>query len=536
MSSTSESIQYRPLKAPRSHGSVLLEPGLARYAEEILANRRLFQSADEVLVDELPLPEFRRLARRNLLETACRHTWSYLSPFPLPETDVPLVLSGHQPALYHPGVWFKNFVAGSLAERTAGLAVHVIADSDVAALPSVLVPTGEAEELTRVRVPYDDPGDRLAWEMTCTRNVALLGSFAKRVKATLPRESRETLLDAYWPEVMRQIDQGDPPGLAFSKARHRLEAAWGNRSLEVPLGQLCGTEGFYRFTLHLLRHLPRLHLAYNESVRAYRGTHRIRSTSHPVPCLEEVGAALEAPLWVWTDAQPHRRRLLVRQVGDNLELSDQEGWHAEVPAEGESAVRALGRLADEGVYLRPKALLTTMYMRMALADGFIHGIGGAKYDQVTDSILSRFFGLTAPGFQVATSTIHLPLPTEEPPDLSVQEVESQLRDLRFNPDRFLSVEARLRPGVSPLLEAKRDLLAEVPQKKEKIAWHQRLTEVNRQFEPLVGQAESRLLELLAEASTAADRQAVRDFREYPWTLYPEHTLRNLLLDLSHDAA
>ena len=40
-------------------------------------------------------------------------------------------------------------------------------------------------------------------------------------------------------------------------------------------------------------------------------------------------------------------------------------------------------LQTRGIKLRSRALTTTMFVRLFLADAFLHGIGGAKYDEVT---------------------------------------------------------------------------------------------------------------------------------------------------------
>ena len=53
--------------------------------------------------------------------------------------------------------------------------------------------------------------------------------------------------------------------------------------------------------------------------------------------------------------------------------------------------------------------MTTMYLRFYLSDLFIHGIGGAKYDELTDEIIRRFFGIEPPRYLTATATIRLPI-------------------------------------------------------------------------------------------------------------------------------
>ena len=51
-----------------------------------------------------------------------------------------------------------------------------------------------------------------------------------------------------------------------------------------------------------------------------------------------------------------------------------------------------------------------MYARLFLADLFIHGIGGAKYDELTDELMRRFFKIEPPEFLTLTGTLLLPFP------------------------------------------------------------------------------------------------------------------------------
>ena len=50
-----------------------------------------------------------------------------------------------------------------------------------------------------------------------------------------------------------------------------------------------------------------------------------------------------------------------------------------------------------------------MFARLFLCDLFIHGIGGAKYDQMTDAIIERFFGFAPPDYLTVTATAKLPI-------------------------------------------------------------------------------------------------------------------------------
>ena len=120
--------------------------------------------------------------------------------------------------------------------------------------------------------------------------------------------------------------------------------------------------------------------------------------NHPVPNLAADSEWIEAPFWLWSASAPRRRRLFVRRRDkDCLLLTDRRRIEVELPlAEGGDASRAVKVLADlpsQGIKLRSRALATTLFARLVLADLFIHGIGGAKYDQLTDELIRRFFGL-----------------------------------------------------------------------------------------------------------------------------------------------
>ena len=94
-------------------------------------------------------------------------------------------------------------------------------------------------------------------------------------------------------------------------------------------------------------------------------------------------------------------------------------------------------LPAEGIHIRSRALITTLWARLVLGDLFLHGIGGAKYDQVTDALICGFFGLRPPGFMVLSATLHLPIqrPTadvERPKDIA-----AELRRLVYHPERYI---------------------------------------------------------------------------------------------------
>jgi hypothetical protein len=117
----------------------------------------------------------------------------------------------------------------------------------------------------------------------------------------------------------------------------------------------------------------------------------------------------------------------------------------------------LSTLPERGWRLRPRALTTTLFARLALADLFVHGLGGAKYDEMTDALFARCYRLPAPTLAVVTATLHLPLATPWPitPQILGQQ-RHRLWDLAHNPQRYASAE--LQQQHESLLQERQELV------------------------------------------------------------------------------
>ena len=240
--------------------------------------------------------------------------------------------------------------------------------------------------------------------------------------------------------MIRRRGEVDAVGLRFSLARREIEAAWGVTNLELPLGLLCQTDSFLWFASHLIAQLSRYQQIHNACLAEYRAAHHIRSRHHPVAALTGQDEWLEAPFWAWRPSRkPRRRALLARRRGPTVELriAGEDEILASLPLspDGEAccAVERLRDLAARSVRLRTRALTTTMFARLFLGDLFIHGIGGAKYDELGDEVTRRFLGFEPPAYLALSMTLHLGLPIDPATLDDLAAVERQLRDLTFNP-------------------------------------------------------------------------------------------------------
>lgn len=527
-------LEHRQLQAPRDDRAAIVEPPFANVAELVSENLRL---RDQLCCDlhGRSCAEISQMARAELLDEARRWTAAYRNvPSTPPDPRGLIFLAGHQPQMFHPGVWFKDFALAELSHRHGATAVNLIVDSDTLSDTSLRVPTGSVAEPHAVQIPFDRPDPKIPYEERRIEDRELFASFGGRVVEQIAPLVADPLISQYWPLVMARAEQTDNLGACLAQARHQLEGSWGLDTLEVPQSRVCSGEAFQWFIAHLLVRLPEFRAIHNQAIREYRRSHHVRSTSHPAPELAAEGDWLEAPLWVWTAAEPRRRRLFARATGDEVALSDRQSWEIRLPLKPDGhAGRAVERLMEiqrSGVRIRSRALITTLWARLALGDLFLHGIGGAKYDQVTDLLMERFFGFHPPGIMVLSATLHLPIERDRATDEDARSVERALRDLTYHPEQHLE---KSEDAQAALIGEKRRWIETQQTAKNAKQRCQAIRDVNAALQPKLEAQRRQLLERQEQIARRLQAERVLAWREYAFCLYPEATLRGFLPGLLH---
>jgi hypothetical protein len=176
-----------------------------------------------------------------------------------------------------------------------------------------------------------------------------------------------------------------------------------------------------------------------------------------------------------------------------------------------------------------------------LSDLFIHGIGGAKYDELTDLIIRRFFGIEPPTYVTATGTFRLPI---ERPSVSLDDVRQsaqRLRDLRYRPesmlrDQCIASDADLSQKLAALAAAKRDYLASHDLRRCSQDVFNRLDTLNRAMHDLLREIEQESRARHAELVVLARQSQLLSSREFSFVLFPSEKLPARLLELSKGIA
>ena len=343
-----------------------------------------------------------------------------------------LVATGHQPELYHPGVWVKDFLLQRLGDSLGAASLDLVVDSD--GFESVGIHSPCLRPDVRVCRAYlavgvQDGCYRCA-PVPSEHDLREFRQAGREQLATLPTPSIARHFERFCDEMDGAAPEAANLAELVTFARRRYEAPTGTDYLELPVSSLAGSRAFATFVAQIAFDARAFADAYNAALAAYRERTGARSAAQPFPDLESAGDAIELPLW---SLGTGRRAVWVR-TGPSRALMSGDEVLCEL---GDDPASAVARLLESGVALAPKALALTLFTRLLVADLFIHGVGGGRYDQVTDDVARRYFGVDLPAFTVASLTVYLPLGAHVVSDGEIEEVEMALNRLTHNPDQAL---------------------------------------------------------------------------------------------------
>ena len=527
-------INRQRIRVPQQNKSALHLPPLSQAASRFETNLERIQSQASRLLaisffsDSPTLGELQHQARHELLDLALSYSNQYL---PLSEsiqlTDQPIVMSGHQPTLYHAGVWYKNFVLSELANRTNAIAINLVVDSDLSNNQAIRCPDLNVAPIRTQSVPIDTPAVAMPFEQHLVQDSSFLFELPDRIAKVLTYADEPYIAQRLWPEVIQgyhKLAKSNPApalGATIAAGRHRLEQSVGLRTLEIPVSELSKTTAFATFAAAIFDRAVEYRDTYNQVLAEYRNVNRIRSSSHPVPALEQTDDWTEVPFWVSSDQTPDRQRLFIRTQSNAFELTDRKQLNQVLPKA--DFITAFKQLSTLGIAIRPRAISTTTFCRLLMSDIFIHGVGGSKYDQLTDAISQRFFGCRLPEFLTVSATFHLPTQIPELSKTDITKLRTRRREYNFHPERFLATEPATSQAVE-LIKQKRQWIESPIRSLEK---HHAITKVNQALRGILTPSDEQLEKEIDSLRAQLKSSEIANSREYSFCLFGESLIDDL---------
>ena len=525
MASNDSSLSYRRIRAPKEHGSTFHLPNAKDWRQLWETNCKSKMSSSGFKLCDLQ--QLQATGRQQIIDAAAAFTGKYRD-VDLSDRDLEtLVLAGHQPTLFHPGVWYKNFVLSQIGGQTKAIAINLIVDNDVCDSPTAIFPAAaeDANQFIVGRLDFDSNSNVVPFEARKIQEHKTFESFGQRGCQSVAEFSSAPVLKRLWPHVRAAASNGNL-GLAIAGGRHKLEEELGLQTLELPISAMANSSAFTSLTKEILLRIAEFRKAYNQTTAEYRQLHKIRNLARPVPDLRQDDGWLETPFWIWQEQSPVRRSLFAKIEQDRLTISDRNGLERIIDVN--SSDQEFHSALTTEICVRPKALITTMFSRLIAANMFIHGIGGSKYDQLTDEICRKFFGVELPGYLTVSGTflIQQQMPTVSLADIG--KLYHQLRELQFHPEQF--IEDSNGPAIQLIQEKKNWLAQELPQG-ERLTRHHGIVQCNEQMQTFVSDTRAELEAKVQKLQSQFATAKVLNSREFSFCFHDES-----LVDLLNETA
>jgi len=457
-------------------------------------------------------------------------------------TSKPIIATGHQPCWHHCGIWSKTLAVSKLAEAVGGIGLHLVVDHDPCQTTLLLPEKNAGGRWFLEEVAFEaQPRPDIPLEFRKPPEQAHLRYFFCRVAQMFP----DALCTQIWLQSKKtenNLPQVDNLADLVTFLQALLNKSLGVRVMYLPVSRLAESNAFMDFAASVITDAYSFVKVYNSAVdessnRQYLPRH------HPVRYLiqDKDTGGVELPFWLFSP-EGRRYSLFVTRDNNSRIIVSADGL---VPISLNPTNKGLSsQLRDElrkhGYRLRPKAVTLTLFVRLFLADWFVHGLGGASYEFVTDRIIEDYYGISGLRFGIVTANVKLPIPTmgDESTE-SISALKDQLRDLKYHPEKYIPASAREKRVVRSLLEQKWKLIRlasdkTLPSAARNSAW-QLISEVN---EKLIGFAQPNrrsLEQKLKLAESKLQSNYVCNWREYFFGLFPRKKLNEITQSLSFAA-
>lgn len=319
--------------------------------------------------------------------------------------DRPVLMSGHQAMLWHPGILAKWLAMNAAAEAVGTCeTIWLSVDQDDNDGAVLRVPVRRDGALHALEIKLDSP---LAAPGTATgsRPTARSGPLTAALRADdiTPRSVREHV-----PHLAQAIDYfsstsslAEQLTLTTAKFVRWFELERATPAELLFASDIAKTTAFQGIIARMISDPGSCVATYNQAV-----LHAADADLRPLAVVASRNR-YELPLWLLRTGEP-RRKVYSDELA-TLSESDR------------------ARLA-------PRALLMTGLIRAYGCDLFIHGTGGEKYDLATERWFASWLGLTLAPMVAATATLTLPLADGPiPTPLHVAKAAWRLHHARHHP-------------------------------------------------------------------------------------------------------
>ncbi len=422
-----------------------IEPALDQWPHLVERNRSADGRRSEALGVNVQAAResFAEVAKRfhnDLDSLAQRMGWDSPSPSRREAAHGPMIMTGHQPVIFHGGIEFKYRTVEQYATQRGLPASAVIIDSDEGdpgAFPYPEIRALAEDHRPELEQPAAGPPWPMGMRQTtfgataglyASARLASAASIDDVIRDVSDQLCRLELCDASarFQEVARdyQALAGESTLLANVLIRRRYGVGASLR--EAPLSYLAESPEWMQLAEGVLRRAADFHQTYNQQLLKYRAARKIRGAANPFPNLERRADRFELPFWLLREDRTRRDPLWVRSQGSTLQLLSDDQHVATFDSR-----QPLSKALPPRSVLAPRGALITTFLRLLCCDLFVHGLGGLSYDGFTDHLIRAWWRIEPPAFaavsdfevsfcRTAAGITRADGPEKEPPRIVLQ--------------------------------------------------------------------------------------------------------------------
>jgi hypothetical protein len=446
------------------------------------------------------------------------------------------VSSGHQPTLFHPGIYAKCIAAGAIAESVSGKAVHYIIDTDLPKEHRTYIPTNASSDQV-LKMPLELEHEMFWGETPYTFlpkfNLNTLSDFFEKAQNDSGILSQvKKGVQFFKDDILKNIERSSS-WIGFHQKTLELLDQIVHQTRQFKLGtEMWQQTAFYMFLEYWVLHLEEWFEAYNQALDQYRQREQITHAASPVPNLRKMDGWMEIPFWGVMHNQ-QRCHLFIQRAGEKFMMQVFETQEM-------FQIQKKSSVLEWPIPVWPKAMTQTLFFRLYLTDYFIHGTGGKQYEEVNDIFFQLVFKKPRLHFGVATSTQEIApgqLVKVQARMEQTRKMSAWYRRLTQNPEDLIFLAEKWGQEVPPVMGAQLSEVSTHPRvveyafkKKQEVdkmknpEWRKQAGEKIREYNQILLDELKNSLAILHHECQDLEllmlEQDAFSFREYPFFCYP----------------
>ena len=476
-------------------------------------------------------PSIVETGRNELLKAAAEYTKRITGKVPGLPTNREVVATGHQAVWHHCGILAKNYVAQVLARQVGGCCLHLVLDHDLYDTELALASEVASGEILINEVSIEEKRGTLSLELRPAPAFEQLRQFLDSING-----SDHHFCNAVWQECDNPCFLGNAclnVADTVTSLQSMLYSSLGIEMLYLPVSLMSESNLFMAFVVSIMRNAGTFANAYNDAIEYKGGGRKGRS----VKLLKSLNVdsekmMAELPFWLVTSSgERFTLNVLIEQSGRIVFGTDSNASCTFSLTGDLEPVDALRECLIAGnLRLRPKAVALTLFVRLNLCDFFVHGVGGAAYEAVTDRMIENYYGFSVSHYGVATASVLLSMRYRRDKEfLGPEELKTKIRKMRFSPECFLEESSIEEPIVRGMVNAKRKLIevsrdTSLTNMERRTAW----SKIRRVNERLVQYVQPTLVQVREQLTFACQQKDILSNRDFFFGFFTKEKLIEFL--------